>query len=181
MKRELVPHEMIENRIFLIRGQKVMIDHDLAKLYGVPTKVLNQAVRRNIRRFPDDFMFQLTPEETLALRSHFVTSNLKSQFVTSSWGGVRKLPNVFTEHGILMLSSVLNSDRAVQVNIRIMRIFVKIREMLSAHKDLAHKLDQLEQKVNGHDVDIRQIFDAIRQLMEPPKEKRRKIGFEAKG
>jgi hypothetical protein len=168
---------MIENRIFLIRGQKVMIDHDLASLYGVPTKVFNQAVRRNIRRFPDDFMFQLTPEETLALRSHFVTSNLRRQIGTSKRGGRRYLPYAFSEHGILMLSSVLNSERAVQVNIRIMRIFVKIREMLSAHKDLAHKLDQLEQKVSGHDVDIRQIFEAIRQLMEPPKEKRRKIGF----
>ena len=181
MTKELVPYEIIENKIYIIRGQKVMIDHDLAILYGVPTKVFNQAVRRNIRRFPDDFMFQLTPEESLALRSHFVTSNMRRQFGASKRGGRRYLPYAFSEHGILMLSSVLNSDRAVQVNIRIMRIFVKIREMLSAHKDLARKLGQLEQKVSGHDVDIRQIFDAIRQLMEPPKEKRRKIGFEAKG
>ena len=177
MTKELVPYEIIENKIYIIRGQKVMIDHDLAILYGVPTKVFNQAVRRNIRRFPDDFMFQLTPEETLALRSHFVTSNLRRQIGASKRGGRRYLPYAFSEHGILMLSSVLNSDRAVQVNIRIMRIFVKIREILSAHKDLARKLDHLEQKVSGHDVDIRQIFDAIRQLMEPPKEKRRKIGF----
>jgi hypothetical protein len=168
MSEELVPYKVIENKIYLIRGQKVMMDEDLAMLYGVLTKYLNQQVRRNITRFPEDFRFQLTREEAENLRLHFATS---------SYGGRRYLPFAFTEHGILMLSSVLNSKRAIDVNIQIMRIFVKIREILSAHKDLAHKLDQLEQKVGSHDVDIRQIFNAIRQIMKPTKEKSKKIGF----
>jgi hypothetical protein len=164
----IVPVELIENKIYFIRGQKVMLDDDLAQLYSVSTKRLNEQVRRNIGRFPEDFMFQLSREEA---------ENLRSQIATSSYGGRRYLPFAFTEHGILMLSSVLNSKRAIDVNIQIMRIFVKIREILSAHKDLAHKLDQLEQKVGSHDVDIRQIFNAIRQIMKPTKEKSKKIGF----
>jgi len=163
-----IPVESIASRIFLVRGQKVMLDSDLAELYGVTTSALNQAVRRNIDRFPSDFMFQMTDSEF---------SNLKSQFVTSSWGGRRKLPLVFTEQGVSMLSSVLNSERAIQVNIAIMRAFVRIREMLSTHKELAFKLEELERKVGIHDQTIVQLIEAIRQLMELPAEKRNPIGF----
>ena len=145
-----------------------MLDSDLAELYGVTTSALNQAVRRNIDRFPSDFMFQMTDSEF---------SNLKSQFVTSSWGGRRKLLLVFTEQGVSMLSSVLNSERAIQVNIAIMRAFVRIREMLSTHKELAFKLEELERKVGIHDQTIVQLIEAIRQLMELPAEKRNPIGF----
>jgi hypothetical protein len=131
-------------------------------------KFLNEQVRRNISWFPNDFMFQLTPEE-------FVT--LKSQFVTSSWGGFRKLPHAFTEQGVAMLSSVLNSKHAVQVNIVIMRTFVKLRKILSTHKDLAHKLEELERKFETHDRQIESVFEAIRQLMTPPEKPKRRIGF----
>ena len=164
----LIPVESITSRIFLIRGQKVMLDSDLAELYGVTTSALNQAVKRNTDRFPPDFMFQMTDPEF---------SNLKSQFVTSSWGGRRKLPLVFTEQGVSMLSSVLHSERAIQVNIAIMRAFVQIREMLSTHKELAYKLEELERKVGIHDQTIVQLIEAIRQLMEPPAKKRNPIGF----
>ncbi len=148
-----IPVESIASRIFLVRGQKVMLDSDLAELYGVTTSALNQAVRRNIDRFPSDFMFQMTDSEF---------SNLKSQFVTSSWGGRRKLLLVFTEQGVSMLSSVLNSERAIQVNIAIMRAFVRIREMLSTHKELAFKLEELERKAGIHDQTIVQLIEAIR-------------------
>jgi hypothetical protein len=162
----IVPLEIIENRIYLIRGHKVMIDRDLAELYGVGTKVLVQAVKRNSDRFPPDFMFQLSQDESGILRS---------QTVTSRWGGRRYLPYVFTEQGVAMLSSVLNSDRAIQVNIAIMRTFVKLREMMASHKDLARKLDELEEK---YDTQFRVVFDAIRQLMaSPAAAKKRKIGF----
>ncbi len=164
----LVPVESITSRIFLMRGQKVMIDSDLAELYGVSTSRLNEQVRRNIDRFPNDFMFQLTDPEF---------SDLKSQIATSSWGGRRKLPLVFTEQGVSMLSSVLRSKQAVQVNIAIMRAFVQLREMLSTHKELAYKLEELERKVGIHDQTIVQLIEAIRQLMEPPAEKRKQIGF----
>ena len=164
----LVPVESITSRIFLIRGQKVMIDSDLAELYGVSTSRLNEQVRRNIDRFPNDFMFQLTDPEF---------SDLKSQIATSSWGGRRKLPLVFTEQGVSMPSSVLRSEQAVQVNIAIMRAFVQLREMLSTHKELAYKLEELERKVGIHDQTIVQLIEAIRQLMEPPAEKRKQIGF----
>jgi hypothetical protein len=152
-----------------------MLDSHLAELYGVPAKVLNQAVKRNIERFPGDFMFQLTHKETQDLRSHFGISNLRSQTVTSSWGGRRYRPYAFTEQGVAMLSSVLRSQRAVQVNIAIMRAFVQLRGMLSSHKDLARKLDALEKK---YDVQFKLVFDAIRKLMEPsPVPLRRRIGF----
>jgi len=165
----LIPQERIENRIYLIRGQKVMIDRDLAELYGIETGALNRQVKRNINRFPSDFMFQLNRNEL---------SNLKCQFGISRWGGTRKLPLVFTEHGILMLSSVINSSRAIQVNIAIMRAFVKLRQVLTLRKDLAHKLDELERNVQKHDVQIKTVFQAIKQLMEPPKSKKmKKIGF----
>ncbi len=175
--REIVPQEIIQQKIFLIRGHKVMLDKDLAQLYGVTTGNLNKAVNRNLNRFPDDFMFRLTKEEFKNLIFHFGTSNLKSQNVISSWGGTRKLPRAFTEQGVSMLSSVLRSKRAILVNIAIMRTFVKLREILSTHKELAHKLSQLERKIERHDEEIKTIFDAIRQLMAPPEKPRRQIGF----
>ena len=165
----LIPQETIESKIFLIRGKKVILDKDLAEMYGVTTGNLNKAVNRNINRFPEDFMFPLTRKE---LR------DLIFQFGISSWGGTRKLPRAFTEHGVLMLSSVLNSERAAQVNIAIMRAFVKLRELLSTNKELALKLSQLEMKIEKHDEEIQAIFKAIHRLMEPPPEKpKRRIGF----
>jgi phage regulator Rha-like protein len=167
MKAGLVPIERIEQAILLIRGHKVMLDADLAVLYGVQTKVLVQAVKRNLARFPEDFMFQLTKEEFDDLRSQSVTS--------SSWGGRRYPPYAFTEQGVAMLSSVLHSERAVQVNIQIMRTFVKLRRLLATHEDLARKLDALERK---YDRQFKVVFDAIRELMNPPAPKpRRRIGF----
>ena len=147
-----------------------MLDKNLAELYGVPTKVLLQAVKRNGKRFPRDFMFQLSLNEF---------KNLRSQFVTSSWGGRRYLPNVFTEQGVAMLSSVLNSERAIQVNIAIMRAFVKLRKIFSTHKELAQKLNELERKIEKHDGAIQGIFEAIRQLMTEPQKPKGKIGFHA--
>ena len=168
--KDRIPQEIIERKIYLIRGHKVMLSMDLAELYGVPVKRLNEQVKRNIKRFPDDFIFQLNYEEYKIL---------KSQIATSRWGGARRAnPYAFTEQGVAMLSSVLNSERAIQVNIAIMRAFVKLRQVLSTHKELAHKLNELERKIEKHDVDIQSIFGAIRQLMAPPPEKpRRIIGF----
>jgi len=174
--KQVVEQEAIESRIFVIRGQRVMMDSDLARLYGVKAKALLQAVKRNIERFPEDFMFQLNGTEHEILRS---------QFVTSSWGGRRYLPYAFTEQGVAMLSSVLNSKRAIQVNIAIMRAFVRLREILLTHKDLAAKIEALELKYKNHDMklsendtNIQAIFDAIRQLMSPPSEPpKRQIGF----
>ena len=173
--KDLIPQEVVENKIYLIRGHKVMVDRDLAVLYGIPTKRLNEQVRRNIRRFPDDFMFQLTKQEILMLNIRSL--RLRSQIATSKRGGLRYLPYVFTEQGVAMLSSVLNSERAIQVNIAIMRVFVKLKQILSTHKDLVHKLNELERKIEKHDVDIQSIFEAIRQLMAPPEKSRRMIGF----
>ena len=162
----VIQQEAIEGKIYMIRGHKVMLSTDLAELYEVEPRVLVQAVKRNIDRFPSDFMFQLNEVEF---------ENLKSQIVTSSWGGLRRAnPYAFTEQGVAMLSSVLHSKRAIQVNIAIMRAFVKLREMLAAHKDLARKLDQMEKK---YDTQFKAVFDAIRQLMAPPEPKKRKIGF----
>lgn len=170
----LVPTEQIERLILLIRGHKVMLDADLAELYGVPTKVFNQAVKRNKDRFPSDFMFQLTDEGFYSLRSQIVT-------LKTGRGRHRKyLPYAFTEQGVAMLSSILRSKRAVQVNIEIMRAFVRLREMLATHKDLARKLEALERKFESHDMHIRSLFEAIRQLMTPAEPKKRKIGFLAK-
>lgn len=161
----------VENTICFMRGKKVILDRDLAGLYGVSTKVLNQAVKRNIKRFPVDFMFQFTSREMQNWKSQIVTSN-------SDKMGLRKLPFAFTEQGVAMLSGLLNSDRAIQVNIAIMRAFVKLRAILTANKELARKLEQLEKKTDRHDEEIRVIFEAIRQLMAPPPEPRkRKIGF----
>jgi hypothetical protein len=165
---QIIPPQRIEKSIFLIRGQKVMLDNDLAELYQVPTKVLNQAVRRNEDRFPADFMFQLTHEEFTVLRSQIVT-------LESGRGRHRKyLPHAFTEQGVAMLSSVLRSKRAIRVNIEIMRAFVRLREILATHKDLSAKLETLERK---YDAQFKVVFDAIRQLMTPPEPKKRKIGF----
>jgi len=166
-----VPIEKIEGAILLIRGQKVMLDRDLAALYGVETKQLKQAVRRNMDRFPGDFMFVLTRDEFSILRSQIVTSS------SSNWGGPRYEPMVFTEQGVAMLSSVLRSKRAVQVNIEIMRAFVRLRQMLSTHKDLKRKLAQLEKK---YDDQFKIVFEAIAELMTPPEKPRRKIGFDVK-
>ena len=157
--RTLPAAELIERSIYLIRGQKVMFDHDLARLYGVPTKALKQAVRRNLDRFPSDFMFELTKEEFADLRSQFVTSS------SSQWGGPRYRPMAFTEQGIAMLSSALRSERAVQVNIAIIRVFVRLREMMTTHKELARKLAELEVHIKDHDQQIQAIFEVIRQLM----------------
>lgn len=167
-KSIVIPDEVIINKIYLIRNQKVMLDSDLAELYDVTTGNLNKAVKRNVNRFPEDFMFQLTKEEF---------ENLIFQNGTSSWGGRRKLPFVFTEQGVAMLSSVLNSERAIEVNIRIIRIFTKLREMLLTQKDILLKLEQIEKKITGHDEDIQMIFSALKQLLNPPAEPRRKIGF----
>ncbi len=165
--KKIVPKEIIKENILVIRGHKIMISTHLAELYQVETRVLIQAVKRNIERFPDDFMFSLTRAEILNL----------SQFVISS--KLKHAPNVyaFTEQGVAMLSSVLRSRRAIQVNIAIMRAFVKLRKILSTHKELVHKLDQLERKTEKHDVEIKAIFDAIRELMTPPKKPQKRIGF----
>ena len=167
-EKEIVPTrpiEVIEKRIYSIRSHKVLLDIDLAGLYEVETKVLIQAVKRNINRFPDDFMFQLSREEF---------ENLRSQIVTSNRGGRRYLPYAFTEQGVAMLSSVLRSYRAIVVNIEIMRTFVKLREMVSTQKKLAAKLEELEQK---YDEQFKVVFDVLRQLLEPPQKQQRQIGF----
>ena len=162
----LVPVEQIERSILLIRGEKVILDADLAALYGVETKVLVQAVKRHKERFPADFMFQLSRVEFDHLRSQSVTS--------SQWGGRRYPPYGFTEQGVAMLSSVLNSPRAIQVNIEIMRAFIRLRRMMASHAELARKLENLEKK---YDVQFKVVFDAIRKLMAPPESKRSRIGF----
>jgi hypothetical protein len=170
-ERAIVPIGQIEQRILLIRSQRVMLDADLAELYGVKTKVLNQAIRRNLNRFPDDFMFRLTEVETKSLRSQFVTSN-------AGRGGRRYRPYVFTEHGAIMAASVLNSPRAVKVSVYVVRAFVKLREVLSTHKALARKLAELERRLDTHDDQIEALLEAIRELMAPPPEpRRRRIGF----
>jgi hypothetical protein len=162
----------IEESIFMIRGLRVMLDKDLTELYGVETRMLKQAVRRNRKRFPDDFMFELTRDETRSLRS---------QNVILERGKYSKYPPfAFTEQGVAMLSSVLHSERAIEVNIAIMRVFVRLREMMAAHKELAVKLRELEGRLQDHDEQIVAIFDAIRQLMAPPASTTKKIGFEVK-
>ncbi|MBI5745958.1 MAG: ORF6N domain-containing protein [Nitrospirae bacterium] len=166
----LVPIEVIEGKIFLIRGQKVMLDRDLAQLYGVETRVLNQAVRRNSARFPIDFMFSLTREEITRI-SQIVTSSGHRGTETLKYS---KSVMTFTEHGVAMLSSILNSPKAIQVNIQIMRTFAKLRGIMLQHKDLARRLDDLEKK---YDTQFKVVFDAIRQLMAPPEPKHKKIGF----
>ena len=167
-KESLIPAERIEQKILFLRGEKVMLDRDLANLYRVSTKVLNQAVKRNLKRFPEDFMFQLNAEEAAELS--------RSQFVTLKRGqNIKYRPYVFTEQGVAMLSSVLHSDRAIEVNIAIMRVFVRLREFVASNKELARKLAELERK---NDAQFKVVFDAIRQLMAPPPEpKKGRIGF----
>jgi hypothetical protein len=169
----LIPDELILTKIYMIREQKVMLDMDLAELYGVETKQLKRAVRRNIKRFPSDFMFELSQEELEILRS---------QFGTSSWGGLRYPPMAFSEQGIAMLSSVLNSEQAILVNIRIIRIFVKMRELLITNKDIVAKLNEIELKVSDHDDKIILIFDYLNQLEHDKQQQeeqvnRKRIGF----
>lgn len=163
----LIPIETIENKILWIRNQKVMLDRDLARLYNVETKVLNQAVKRNIDRFPEDFMFQLSLEEFKNWKSQIVTSNKDKM-------GLRKLPFAFTEHGILMLSSVLSSKRAVQVNIQIMRTFTKLKKLMIEHPDLRQKIELMERK---YDHQFKIVFDAIKKLLDPPEKPKEPIGF----
>ncbi len=165
---QIIPDEVVMNKIYLIRDQKVMLDQDLAELYGVGTKVLKQQVRRNMESFPSDFMFELTKDEF---------DHLRSQFVTSNRGGTRYTPMVFTEHGVLMLSSVLTSKRARQVNIHIMRVYSKLREMILTHKDLLVKMNKLESKVANHDISIKQIFAYLKQFIQTPNRPTEPIGF----
>jgi len=171
----LVPAELIERRIYFIRGRKVMVDADLAGLYQVQTKALNQAVRRNRERFPADFMFQLTEEEAEALRSQFVTSNAVTS--NGSRGGRRYKPFVFTEHGVGMLSSVLNSPRAVQMNIQIIRTFIRMREMLAAQQDLAARVDEIESTQQVHASVIDSLAEEIQEMKRLPEPSHRRIGF----
>ena len=166
----VVTEQFIVNKIYFLRGQKVMLDEDLADLYRVETKRLNEQVKRNRERFPEDFMFQLTVEEY---------ENLKSQFATSNWGGRRKLPFAFTEQGVAMLSSVLNSKIAIDVNIQIIRVFTKMREIMLTNKDVLLKLERLEKDVTKNKQDITLIFQALKQLLNKPAEKRRMIGFKS--
>src|SRR5579863_10687835 len=167
ISKQLSPPDRIEHKIHFLRAQKVMLSFDLAPLYAVPVRALVQAVKRNASRFPADFMFQLSYAEFKIL---------KSQSVTSSWGGARRSrPYAFTEQGVAMLSSVLRSERAVQVNIAIMRAFVRLRTLMATHEDLRRKIEQMEKK---YDKQFAVVFEALRQLMEPPKTKRRSIGFE---
>jgi hypothetical protein len=170
---QLVPIERVERLIHLARGEKVLLDADLAKLYGVTTGNLNKAVKRNRRRFPSDFMFQLTDEETTAL--------IFQSGISKQRGGRRHNPYVFTEQGVAMLSSVLRSERAVQVNVAIMRAFVSLRRMLAANETLARKLAGVERRIEGHDQAIKSLFNAIRELMAPPAKSKREIGFDAVG
>lgn len=161
----LIPADRIEQAILMIRGQKVMLDSDLAAIYGVTTKRLNQQFRRNSERFPEDFAFELSTEEF---------ENLRLQFATSSWGGRRHAPIAFTEHGAVMLASILNSPAAIETSVQVVRTFIKLRELLIAHKDLGRRLDELEAK---YDKQFAVVFDAIRKLMTPPKQKPREMGY----
>jgi hypothetical protein len=169
MTNSIIPEEKIFSSIVVIRNQKVMLDSDLAKLYGVETKVLNQAVKRNIERFPDDFMFQLTKEEW---------KNLKSQFVTSrQWGGRRTPPYAFTEQGVAMLSSVLKSEQAIKINIAIMRVFVKIRQFAANYSNLLKKIDELQKSDAEQNKHIANIYKIIEELIKPEIKKKNRIGF----
>lgn len=176
--QSLVPLERIVSFVYLIRGKKVMLDRDLAELYGVETKQLKRSVKRNIGRFPDDFMFVLTKDEMdMWSRSQFGTSSLRSQNGTPSWGGTRYLPLAFTEQGVAMLSSVLNSERAIMINIQIIRTFTKLREMIASHEDLKLKLESLEKH---YDEQFKTVFDALRRLLEDDEKPKPQIGFTLK-
>lgn len=164
----IIPDETIINKIYLFRKTKVMLDTDLAELYGVETRVLNQAIKRNLKRFPEDFMFQLNEHEF---------DNLKSQNATSSWGGRRKAPFVFTEHGVLMLSSVLNSEKAIEINIQIVRIFTKMREMLLTHKDILLQLEDMKKSINGQEDRVDLIYNYLTQFIKEQKIPRKEVGY----
>ena len=168
--KSLIPMDRIERAILLIRGEKVMLDSDLAEIYGVETGALNRAVKRNASRFPNDFMFKLTPKEAESLRCQIGISN-------KGRGGRRHLPHAFTKHGALMLANVLNSERAAQTSVLVVRAFVRLRQLLSSNTELARKLESLEKK---YDAQFKVVFDAIRQLMSPPAKPKREIGFHAK-
>lgn len=169
MQTPMRPNETVLDKIYVIRNQKVLLDRDLAQLYGIETKRLNEAVKRNLSRFPEDFMFQLNSSEF---------ENLKSQFATSSWGGNRKLPYAFTEHGILMLSSVIHSDQAISVNIQIMRLFTQMRQWILDHSELQEKILHLEQKVDNHDKNIELVFSYLDELSDTqPTTIRKPIGY----
>ncbi len=185
IKAMIIPDELVMNKIYLIRGLKVMIDFDLASLYGVETRVLNQAVKRNSARFPGDFMFQLSKKEWEFLRSQIIISSGEinsSQNVMSSrkHRGVLYSPYVFTEEGVSMLSGVLKSHTAIRVHIQIIRVFAKMRRLLLTHKDILLQVEKIENKLTGHDVDIALIFQYLRQLLNPPQPSRQKIGFRRK-
>jgi len=169
----IIPDEIILNNIYLIRGQKVMLDKDLAKLYKVETRTLNQAVRRNINRFPADFMFQLTRKEFENWISQIVISNSEKM-------GLRRPPFAFTEQGVAMLSSVLNSSVAIDVNIQIIRVFTKMRALLLTHKDILLQLEKIERKLGSHDQQIAVIFAYLKKLLNPPPQPRQRIGFRRK-
>jgi phage regulator Rha-like protein len=165
-----IADELIINKIYSIRNQKIMLDRDLAELYGVETKRLKEAVRRNIDRFPADFMFEMTSEELENWRTQFATSNREKM-------GLRHAPFCFTEQGVTMLACILNSDRAITVNIQIIRIFTRMREVLLTHKDILLQLEKIERKLTGHDEDIQLIFKYLKQLLNPPQQPRKRIGF----
>ena len=165
---DIIPVEKITNKIYVIRGFKVMLDRDLAELYGVETKRLKEQVRRNISRFPEDFMFVITNQEF---------RNLRSQIATSSWGGTRYIPMAFTEQGVAMLSSVLNSKRAIDVNIAIMRTFVKMRQILATNKEFSEKLKRIEDQLAEHDKQFQIVFEAIKQLLKDDEKPKQRIGF----
>ncbi len=169
----MIPDELVINRIYLIREQKVMLDRDLAELYGIETKRLKEAVRRNSNRFPEDFMFEMSTGELEDWRTQFATSNSEKM-------GLRRPPFCFTEQGVAMLSSVLNSETAIRVNIQIIRVFTKMRELLLTHKDILLQLEKMEKKLTGHDEDIALVFEYLKQLLNPPVQPRRKIGFKRK-
>lgn len=166
--KALVSLELIQNKIIVLRGERIMLDRDLAELYGVETGQLKRAVRRNRKRFPPDFLFELKKAEF---------DNLRCHFGISSWGGIRYTPMAFTEQGVAMLSSVLNSKRAIEVNVLIMRAFVRLRQMAASHKDLLQRIEEMEKK---YDRQFRVIFEAIKQLMAPPESKKKEIGFQAR-
>ncbi len=169
-----IPDEIIISKIYLVRGKKVMIDRDLAELYGVETKRLKEAVKRNIRRFPEDFMFEMTKDEFEIWRTQFATSK-------SDMKGLRYAPYCFSEQGVTMLSCILNSDRAIEVNINIIRVFTRIKEMLLTHKDILLKLEQLERQVVQNNEDIQLIFEALKQLLNQPVPERKPIGYKISG
>ena len=172
MNKDIIKQSEIASKIYIIRGKKVMLDMDLATLYEIKTKVLKQAVKRNIKRFPEDFMFELSKNELANWRSQIVTSNIAAKM------SLRRPPCAFTEHGVAMLSSILNSDRAITINIQIIKAFIKMREYILTHKDLKLKIEKLERKYKDHDEKINLIFEAIKQLLDPVKLKKEyKIGF----